>query len=162
MRRTFFYNHKTSADQKKLALFFNYNFFGQAQSEFQALVLNENLEVAWTGLIDLPNDEGTYRMLEDYALSNDGTLYVLVASFDNENFKKSAVGYEYQLYAYDPAEKVVKEVDFVTNDKFIINLGLQLDQAQQPVLAGVYADATTNDVSRRCAYSGKHLHRICL
>lgn len=147
MRRNFFYNHKTSADQKKLALFFNYNLFGQAASEFQVLVLDEKLEVAWSELIDLPEAaDGTYRTLEDYVLSNDGTLYVLMASFDNKNFKKSAVGYEYQLYAYDPTKKTVSEVDFATNGKFIINLGLQLNQAQQPVLAGVYADATTNDL----------------
>lgn len=146
MRRSFFYNHRTSADEKKLALFFNYNFFGQATSDFQALVLNENLEEAWSGQIDLPDEVGTYRMLEDYALGNDGTLYLLMATYDNKNFKKSAVGYEYQLYAYHPAEKSVEELTFETNGKFIINLGLQLNQDQQPVLAGVYADATTNDI----------------
>ena len=146
MRRSFFYSHKTSADEKKLALFFNYNFFGNATSEFQALVLNENLEEEWSALIDLPDDEKSYRMLEDYAVSNDGTLYLLVASFDNKNFKKTAIGFEYLLYAYDPTQKSVETITFETNGKFIINLGLQLDQSQQPVLAGVYADATTNDI----------------
>ena len=132
--------------RKKLVLFFNHNFFGQAESEFQALVLNENLEETWSGLIDLPGEAGTYRMLEDYALGNDGTLYLLMATYDNKNFKKSAIGYEYQLYAYHPAEQSVEELRFETNGKFIINLGLQLNQDQQPVLAGIYADATTNDI----------------
>jgi hypothetical protein len=85
-------------------------------------------------------------MLEDYAVGNDGKLYLLVASFDNQNFKKTAVGFEYLLYAYDPASEAVEEVAFETNGKFIINLGMKLDQNQQPVLAGVYADATTNDI----------------
>ena len=146
MRRSFFYNHKTSADQKKLALLFSYNFFGDAPSEFQAIVLNEKKQEEWSALIDLPDGKGTYRMLEDYALSNDGTLYLLVASYDNKNFKKSAIGFEYLLYAYDPAKKMVETVDFATDDQFIINLGLELDQNQRPVLAGIYADATTNDI----------------
>ena len=146
MRRSLFYNHKTSDDEQKLALLFNYNFFGNADAEFHAVVLNENLEEAWAVDLQLPDAAGSYRMLEDYALSNDGQLYLLVASFDNKNFKKTAVGFEYLLYAYDPVRKSVEEVAFETNGKFIINLGLQLDQNQQPLLAGVYADATTNDI----------------
>ncbi len=146
MRRSFFYNHKTSDDAQKLALLFNYNFFGNANAEFHAVVLNENLEEEWAADIQLPDAAGSYRMLEDYAVSNDGKLYLLVANFDDKNFKKTAIGFEYLLYAYDPAQKSVEEVAFETNGKFIINLGMQLDQNQQPVLAGVYADATTNDI----------------
>ena len=146
MRRSFFYNHKTSDSEQKLALLFNYNFFGNADAEFHAVVLNENLEEDWNADIQLPDDIGSYRMLEDYAVSNDGKLYLLLASFDNNNFKKTAIGFEYLLYAYDPAQKSVEEVSFETNGKFIINLGLQLDENQQPLLAGVYADATTNDI----------------
>ena len=146
MRRSFFYNHKASDDEQKLALLFNYNFFGNADAEFHAVVLNENLEEDWSADIELPNAAGSYRMLEDYAVSNDGQLYLLVASFNNKNFKKTAIGFEYLLYAYDPTSESVEEVAFETNGKFIINLGLQLDQNQQPLLAGVYADATTNDI----------------
>ncbi len=146
MRRSAFYHHKVSADERKVALFFNYNFFGQANTEFQALVLDESMETAWSAQIDLPDADGSHRMLEDYALANDGTLYVLVANYDNDNFKKTAVGYEYQLFAYRPDEETVQEVPFTTDSKFVINLGLQLDQQQQPVLAGVYADPTTNDI----------------
>ena len=146
MRRSFFYNHKISDDQQKLALLFNYNFFGDATSEFQAIVLNHDKQEEWSGLIDLPDNEGSYQMLEDYAISNDGILYFLVASFDNKNFKKSAIGFEYLLYAYNPKKKSVEAVDFATDGRFVINLGLELDQSQQPVLAGIYADATTNDI----------------
>ncbi|MGB3851349.1 MAG: hypothetical protein WA958_15370 [Tunicatimonas sp.] len=146
MRRSFFYNHKTSDDGQKLALLFNYNFFGNADAEFHAVTLNENLEEEWAADIQIPDAAGSYHMLEDYAVGNDGKLYLLVATFDNQNFKKTAVGFEYLLYAYDPANEAVEEVAFETNGKFIINLGMQLDQNQQPVLAGVYADATTNDI----------------
>ena len=146
MRRNFFYNHKTSANEQKLALLFNYNFFGNAEAEFHAVVLNESLEEEWAADIQLPDVAGSYRMLENYAVSNDGKLYLLVATFDNKNFKKTAIGFEYLLYAYDPAQKSVEEVPFETSGKFIINLSVQLDKNQQPVLAGVYADATTNDI----------------
>ena len=146
MRRSLFYNHKTSDDEQKLALLFNYNFFGNADAEFHAVVLNENLEEAWAADLPLPDAAGSYRMLEDYAVTNDGKLYMLVASFDNKNFKKSAVGFAYLLYSYDPTSGSVEEMPFETNGKFIINLGMQLDKQQQPVLAGVYADATTNDI----------------
>ena len=146
MRRSFFFNHKTSTDQKKLALLFNYNVFSQAMSEFQVIVLDENKQVAWSDLVDLPDSKASYRLLEDYAVSNDGILYMLMTTYDNKNFKKSAAGFKYSLYAYNPISQSVKAIDFATNDLFIINLGLELNLDQQPVLAGVYADAMTNDI----------------
>ncbi|MEQ9437996.1 MAG: hypothetical protein RIG62_03070 [Cyclobacteriaceae bacterium] len=146
MRRSYFFSHTESADQSKVALFFNYNFFSNAETDFQCLVLDENLDEVWSGFVTLPETNSEYNLLESYKLANDGTLYLLVSSFGNSKFKKSATDFEYQLYKYHPEQGEVEAIAIPTNDRFIINLGMQLNNAQQPVLAGVYADPNTNDI----------------
>ena len=146
IRRSFFYDHRVSNDQTKVALLFNYAFFGSASSDFQVTVLQEDMQTAWSAPITLPDRGDSYQLLEDYTVSNDGILYLLVAHFDNKNFKKSASGFEYRLYAYDPNQESLEAIEFETDGKFITNLGLKLNQQQQPVLAGIYADATTNSI----------------
>ena len=146
MHRSSFYRHKTSADQKKLVLLFNYYFLKDALSEFQFIMLDENKQGEQSGIIDLPDTEGHYQILEDYAVGNDGLIHLLVSSFDDKSFKKSAGHFKYSLYIYDPEKELLKTVEFPTEDQFIINLGLKLNEDQQPVLAGLYADAVTNDI----------------
>nr|WKN38179.1 hypothetical protein K4G66_05635 [Tunicatimonas sp. TK19036] len=146
MRRSYFFSHTESADQSKVAIFFNYNFFSNAETDFQCLVLDENMDEIWSGFVKLPKTNSEYHMLESYALTNDGTLYALVSSFGNSKFKKSATDFEYLLYKYHPDQGEVESIDIPTNDRFIINLGMQLNNAQQPVLAGIYANPSNNDI----------------
>ena len=145
MRRSYFFSHTISPAQDKVALLFNYNFFNSADHAFQCIVLDKDLQLSWSEMIDLPSSAGAYQMLENYAITDDGQLYLLVASFDNSNFKKSATGFEYHLYHYSVNAKKTEEINIPTNDRFIINLGLTLDQ-NQPVMAGIYADSRTNDI----------------
>ncbi|MEK6481623.1 hypothetical protein WJR50_29030 [Catalinimonas sp. 4WD22] len=145
MRRGLFITHKTNAAEDKLALFFDFNYFSSTVANFQCVVLNENLEEEWSDIIDLPA-EGSNLLLEDYALANDGKLYILMASFDDDNFKKSANDFEYLLYSYDPESGEVSSLDFDTQGQFIINMGLTLDKNQQAVLAGVFANPQNNDI----------------
>jgi len=146
MRRSYFFSHSESADGNKLMLFFNYNFFSNVTNDLQCVVFNENMEQEWSGFIDLPQEYGDYQMVESRVLANDGTLYLLVASFGDEGFKKTATDFEYILYKYHPDQEEVETINIPTNDRFIINLGLQLGDEQQPVLAGIYANPSTNDL----------------
>ncbi len=146
MRRSFFFNHAESADGNKMMLLFNYNFFNDVTSDLQCMVFDENMEEAWSGFIDLPSAGGNYQMVESYALANDGTLYMLIASFGNDGFKKTAGDFEYFMYKYHPDQDEVETIDIPTNNRFIINLGMQLNEQQQPVFAGIYANANNNDL----------------
>ncbi len=145
MRKGMFISHKTNTAQDKVALFFDFNYFTSTVANFQCVVLDDQREVVWSGLIDLP-EEGSNLLLEDYALTNDGTLYMLMAAFDDSNFKKSASSFEYQLYRYEPETETAALIDLVTQGRFIINMGLSLGQNQLPVLGGVYANPQNNDV----------------
>ncbi|MDF9795114.1 hypothetical protein OKW21_000377 [Catalinimonas alkaloidigena] len=145
MRKGLFITPKTNAAEDKLALFFDFNYFSSTVANFQCVVLNENLEEEWSNIIDLPT-EGSNLLLEDYALANDGKLYILMASFEDDNFKKSANDFEYLLYSYDPESGEASSLDFDSQGKFVINMGLALNENQQPVLAGVYANPQNNDI----------------
>ncbi|MEM9829295.1 MAG: hypothetical protein AAF944_01580 [Bacteroidota bacterium] len=146
MRRNFFFSHAESVDGNKAMLLFNYGFFNDVTSDVQCLVFDENMEEAWSGFIDLPDANGNYQMVESYALANDGTLYMLVASFGDDGFKKTAGDFEYFMYKYHPDQGEVETIDIPTNNRFIINLGMQLNDQQQPVFAGIYANPANNDL----------------
>ena len=145
MRKGMFISHKASPAADKLALFFDFNYFTASEANFQCVVLGEDREVQWTDLIDLPED-GSNLLLEDYALDDNGRLYILMAAFENENFKKTANDFEYRLFQYDPEAGEASQVDFDTQGKFIINMGLSLGSEQMPVLGGIYADPLSNDI----------------
>lgn len=145
MRKGMFITHKANAAEDKIALFFDFNYFTSTVANFQCVVLDQDREVVWSGLIDLP-EEGSNLLLEDYALGNDGKLYMLMAAFENENFKKTASNFEYRLYQYNPESEQVDMLDFDTEGRFIINMGLSLGQDQQPVLGGIYANPQNNDI----------------
>lgn len=145
MRKGMFISHKTNHAEDKVALFFDFNYFTSTVANFQCVVLDDQREVVWSGLIDLP-EEGSNLLLEDYALANDGTLYMLMAAFDDDNFKKTASNFEYRLYRYNPDTEEAELIDFDTQGKFIINMGLSLGAEQLPVLGGVYANPQDNDI----------------
>ncbi|MFP4088816.1 MAG: hypothetical protein ACLFT3_00795 [Cyclobacteriaceae bacterium] len=145
MRRATFISHKPNPAGDKVALFFDFNYFNAAEANFQALVLDKNREAVWSGLIDLP-DDGGQMLLEDYVLDNEGNLYILMMAFDNKNFRKTASEFEYRLFKYEPQAGEAEEINLQSDGKFVINMGLDLDRKQHPVLAGVYANPNNNDV----------------
>ena len=145
MRKGMFISHTISPAQDKAALFFDFNYFSASEANFQCVVLGTDREVLWSDLIDLP-EEGNNLLLEDYALDDDGKLYMLMAAFENNNFKKTANDFEYRLFTYDPEAGEASQVDFDTQGKFIINMGLSLGPDQLPVLGGIYADPLSNDI----------------
>jgi hypothetical protein len=145
LRRANFVSHQTDPAGEHVALFFDFNYFTSADANFQCLVLDQNREIVWSDIINLPNDGGML-LLEDYALANDGKLYVLMMAFDEENFRKTASDFEYRFFRYDPETAEAEEINLDTDGKFVINLGLGLNPAQQPVLAGVYANPNNNTI----------------
>jgi hypothetical protein len=145
MRKGMFISHTTSPAQDKVALFFDFNYFNTSEANFQCVVLGADREVLWSALIDLPED-GSNLLLEDYALDNDGKLYMLMAAFENDSFQKRANDFEYRLFAYDPEAAEANPVAFDTQGKFIINMGLSLGPDQLPKLGGIYADPLSNEI----------------
>jgi len=145
MRSGLLLTHKTNAAQDKIALFFDFNYFSSTVANFQCVVLNENLEEEWSDIIDLEEEE-SYLLLEDYVLANDGSVYILMAAFEDDNFKKLANNFEYRLYHYKPETSTVEMLTLDTEGEFVINMGLQLGPDQLPVLSAVYANPQSNDI----------------
>ncbi len=145
IRRNYFYNHRQSPNSEKLLLFFNLNSMSGTQYNFHTLVLDKNLEKTWSESIKLP-DVVNYALVEDYVITDEGKVYILIANFEENSFKKEAGSFEYLLYEYDPETGETQSVNINSNDRFITNLGLQLNASQQPLLAGLFADPVSHEV----------------
>ena len=158
MRFSRLVSHRVSDNGDHLLLVFNYQYLGLGEGGIHAVMLDKNLEKVWEKTLMPPRSTG-YTLNDGVAVTNGGEVYLLMATFDNDKFRKTPTGFSYQFYQYKAEQAALREVPFETGGRFVINLGLTLDARQQPLLGGIYADPVTMEptgsVGMRFAANGK-------
>ncbi len=109
----------------------------------RVVVTDETFSKTKIGDIAIPIGKKNYTA-ENYAVANDGKVYVLGTRYDNEKKARSPEQYFYQLLMYDPFTQITFQNEIKITDQFISDIGFSIDELnKQVVIAGFFSDKTS-------------------
>ncbi len=152
-RRSYLFSHAESPDGKKIIIMLNNAFQTKPPRSLYCILFNPETSKMGQYNITIPSDDAN-MVVEDYAVDNDGKVYLLASGYKDNSFTKKPDNFKYYLYEYSPAKNVLSPAIPVTSDHFVTNLGMVLTSGGTSLrLAGLYTDPSTMKVSGTACFT---------
>lgn len=151
-RRSYIFSHKPSADRESALVMLDNPYQTASPRQLYFFTLNKELSSLTQHEISLPAVE-PHLLVEDYALANDGTVYLLASGFSDSNFKKGPATFQYHFFKFDPRQNELKELSLPMENHFVTNLGLTVGKDNKPVLAGLFTNGSSMEAEGIVMYN---------
>jgi hypothetical protein len=132
----------SSQDHEKLSFVFK-SPNGKNRHDYNVAVVNADLKQVWKKELNINYDNKMFGA-ESFALSNDGSFYILGIAFHNKGQEKVPGQSGYVLEVYNPTQNQSSEIPINIEDKFLTDVGFVVDNLNKKiVVSGFYSDKTT-------------------
>lgn len=149
-----YFRSRLSADSSKVLVFGSESDQQGKQEQFHLAVMDTNRKMLWTKKAELPYPEKDVEVI-DYAVDNQGNAYILASR--NRTRKEKETGRErdtdFYIFAYLSGGALVREYKASLEEKYITNLGFQMQNNGHLQCAGFYSTEEEGQVKGVFSYT---------
>lgn len=141
------FNYSISNDSSKLLIYYSLPYRKNKNEEFGFHVFDKNMEQIWEKQINLPYEEGLFK-IEEYTISNTGDVYVLGVAYKEKRVSKrhGQPNYNYQILSYSDKGSNFKNIDVELEGKFLTDMQIAINEKDEIICAGFYSTEGTYSI----------------
>lgn len=141
------FEFKFSEDSSKFLIYHKLSDNKQQYESFGFNVLNSDFNLMWEKKVTLPYKNKLFE-LEDFEISNDGTVHILGKQFIGRKTSKrnGNPNFNYNILSYFEEGNQVKEYVVDLEGKFLNEMQIIINESQDVICAGYYSSSSISSV----------------
>lgn len=136
-----------SIDSSRILVYYDLPYDKQENEKFGLHVLDKEMNTMWSREVTIPIKE-KLASIEDFTISNQGNVYVLVKKYDKKakEKRKGEVNYSYVLLGYRENNDQVSELSITLGDLYLKQMGIAVNPEEEVICVGFYNDEKEDEL----------------